>query len=368
MTVDTPSTTAAQPLLIQPHFAERIWGGDKLATEFGKATPPGVTIGESWEIYDENTVLSGPYAGTTVAGLRGIMGRDLTGHVSPAVPFPLLTKLIDAHEALSVQVHPDDAAAQALEHQPNGKTECWYVIQADPGAAITYGFSRDTNPDEYEALVKRGALDGVLRSLPVVAGDVVYIPAGTVHAIGAGIVVYELQQSSDVTYRIYDWNRRDAQGHARELHVAKAKQVLDYHRWTRGTVQPLASPELGRSMLIASNYFCEELIDTHKSIKVSTNDSPFCVCALEHALTVEAGGVQVPLPAFSSVLIPASAGSFRIAAGAGNQSARALISYVPLSPEETRAELRTRGFSDEDIDAFLIQFAPAQDLGKGITH
>jgi mannose-6-phosphate isomerase len=367
MTTQSESTTAVQPLLIQPRFDERIWGGHRLADEFGKAAPPDKAIGESWEIYDDNVVLNGPYAGSTIAQLRDSMGRDLTGHVSPEVPFPLLTKLIDAAEALSVQVHPDDAAAQALEGEPNGKTECWYVLEADPGAAITYGFSQDSNPDQYVELVKEGTLDRVLRSLPVSVGDVIYIPAGTVHAIGPGIVVYELQQISDVTYRIYDWNRKDAQGHSRELHVEKARQVLDYHRWTRGKVQPLVSEDGTRSMLIAARYFCEELIEVHGEIPLTTNESAVSVCALKHPIVVEAGGIAVELPRYSSLLVPAVAGSYRLIESSAGEGGRALIAYVPISQGATRTDLQVRGFSDGEIDSFLANFAPAQDLGQGVA-
>ncbi len=129
--------------------------------------------------------------------------------MSPDDLFPLLTKLIDAQDVLSVQVHPDDSYAREPEGQPYGKTECWYVIDAAPGAELTYGFSRNTHPKEYTRLVAQGTLDEILRPLPVAPGDVIYLPAGTVHAIGKGIMVYEVQQTSDVTYRIFDWNRRD---------------------------------------------------------------------------------------------------------------------------------------------------------------
>jgi mannose-6-phosphate isomerase len=355
-----------QPLLVQPRCDERIWGGHKLATEFGKPAPRDKPVGESWEIYDENTVLNGQYAGCTIAQLRAKMGHDLTGHVPPEKPFPILTKIIDAHDVLSVQVHPDDRFAQLLEREPNGKTECWYVIEADPGAVLTFGFVRDSSPREYEDLVKRGELEKLLRSLPVSPGDVIYIPAGTVHAIGAGIVVYELQQTSDVTYRIYDWNRRDAEGHTRELHVDKARQVLDYHRWTRGKVQPLSRPGSGRSMLIAGDYFCEEWIEAGVADEISTYNSPVAVFALEQPLTVESGGVSVSLPAYSSLLVPPAARSYRVTGASDGGSGRALVSYIPESRQAIRADLEGRGFSASKIDAFMAQFAPADDLGKAI--
>ncbi len=356
------------PMLIRPRYVERIWGGDGLAATLGKPAPRDQTIGESWEIYDENTVANGVYAGKTIGELRGVMGQSLMGHIPADRAFPLLTKLIDAREALSVQVHPDDALAQQLEGQPNGKTECWYVIDAKPGAELTYGFSRDSNPDEYERLVKEGKLDQILRQLRVKAGDVVYIPAGTVHAIGAGIIVYELQQTSDVTYRIYDWNRKDAQGKPRELHVDKARQSLDYHQWTRGPIAPLPTPD-NRAMIIAGPYFNEEIVDS-AGAALSAYDSPVAVCALEHSLSVSlaGGGDAIVVPPYASVLIPAAARGYTIRPQLGDAgTAHALVSYVPASPDATRADLIARGVSAADADAFLARFAPARDLGQGVA-
>ncbi len=355
------------PMLIRPRYVERIWGGDGLAARLGKPAPRDQTVGESWEIYDENTVANGVYAGKTIGELRGVMGKSLMGHVPTNHVFPLLTKLIDAREALSVQVHPDDALAQRLERQPNGKTECWYVIDAKPGAELTYGFSRDSNPDEYERLVKDGRLDQILRQLPVKAGDVLYIPAGTVHAIGAGIIVYELQQTSDVTYRIYDWNRKDAQGQPRDLHVDKARQSLDYHQWTRGPIAPLPTLD-NRAMTIAGPYFNAEVID-NAGAALSTYDSPVAVCALEHSLSVSLaeGGDAIIVPPYASVLIPAAAGGYTIRPQLGDAgAAHALVSYVPASADATRADLIKRGVAAVDADAFLAQFASARDLGQAI--
>lgn len=357
---------ALYPMIIKPRFDERIWGGDALAARFGKAAPRDRPIGESWEIYEENTVANGPYAGQTIGQLRVTLGRDLMGHVTPDALFPLLTKLIDAHDVLSVQVHPDDRFAREIEHQPYGKTECWYVLEAADGAALTYGFSRDSSPEEYTALVQQGTLDQILRPLPVHAGDVVYIPAGTVHAIGAGIIVFELQQTSDVTYRIYDWNRRDAQGHPRELHVDKARLVLDYHRATHGLVRPLPIPGAGRSVLIAGQYFRLDLVDAASSGELSTYDSPVALCALEHPVqvAVRGNGERVTLAPYSSLLIPAAAGAYTLHPASSGDTARVLAAYVPASQDVTRQELAAHGVAGTEIDAFLAQFAPATDLGQ----
>src|SRR5438270_376182 len=204
--------TDLYPMLVRPRFSERIWSGHRLVQQLGKEASPDQPIAESWEIYEENEICNGGYAGQTIGELRAALGRSLTGHVSPDEVFPLLTKLIDARDVLSVQVHPDDHFARVLEHQAHGKTECWFIVDAAPGSDLIYGFARDTSPDEYVRLVEEGKLDQVLRSVPATPGEVIYIPAGTVHAIGAGILLFELQQTSDVTYRIYDWNRRDDSG------------------------------------------------------------------------------------------------------------------------------------------------------------
>ena len=363
--------TDLYPMLIQPRYVERIWGGHTLAERLGKPAPRDQCIGESWEVYEENGVVNGVHAGRTIGDLRAEMGRTLTGHVSPTDLFPLLIKLIDAQDWLSVQVHPDDRFAQEHEGQPYGKTECWYVIDAAPGATLTYGFTRDSSPDEYVELVAAGRLEEILRPLPVRPGDVVYIPAGTVHAIGAGIVVYELQQTSDITYRIYDWNRRDASGHTRALHVDKARQVLDYHRCTRGTVRPLHKPGAHRTMVIAGPYFCLEVIEAAAARALSTDESPVAVTALDQALVVHAGvsGEPVTLAPYSSLLIPAAAGTYLLEPAAPRaQTARALVAYVPISSAATRADLIGRGFADTDVDVFLAQFAPAADLGQAATE
>jgi len=363
------SAQSLYPLLIEPRYVERIWGGHDLDAKLGKHAPADKEIGESWEIYEENSVANGLLQGKTIGLLREELGRDLMGHVAPEGLFPLLTKLIDAREALSVQVHPDDHFAQTLEHQPYGKTECWYVVSAAPGATLTYGFKQDATPREYEQLVADGKLDSILRPLEVHEGDVIYIPAGMVHAIGAGIIVYELQQTSDTTYRIYDWNRRDAAGKPRELHVDKAKQVLDYHAITAGAVTPLQEPDGVRTVIIAGEYFCQELIETGTTTEaISTYQSPVALCALDQPVMIMAGDDEpVTVAPYSSALIPAGVATYTLQPGPKATSpARALVAYIPTSAEATRRDLLERGFDEEAVDAFLAQFAPAADLGQGV--
>jgi mannose-6-phosphate isomerase len=173
-----------------------------------------------------------------------------------------------------------------------------------------------------------------------------------------------------VTYRIYDWNRRDDRGQPRELHVDKARQVLDYRRNTRGTVRTLSKPGSGRTMLIGGRYFCNELIEAGIAGEVSSYDSPVAVCALDQPLvaTVRDGDGPVTLQRYSSLVIPAAARAYTLTPVSGGATARAIVTYVPVSTEDVRSDLRSRGFEGAAIDAFLEQFAPLSDLGQPARH
>jgi len=214
-----------EALFFKPIFKDRIWGGNVLKDMYGDHVPAG-SIGEAWIVSavpgSESVVASGRHAGRTLADLYKT-DRELFPRA--VGDFPLLTKILDAGDRLSVQVHPDDAYARLHERQA-GKTECWYILKAEPGATLVIGHTAKTR-DELKAAVAAGTLEALLVQIPVQAGDFVYIPAGTLHAIGKGIVLLENQQTSDVTYRIYDYDRVDALGHHRELHLEKGLDVTD---------------------------------------------------------------------------------------------------------------------------------------------
>lgn len=213
-----------QPLFLKAVFQEKIWGGDRLRTVFGFDLPSN-KIGEDWAISAHpngvSTVENGEFSGQKLDELW-TNHRELFGNAKGKV-FPLLTKILDAEDDLSVQVHPDDSYGLAHEGEL-GKTECWYIIDAEPGSTIIYGHNAKSR-EELEAMIKEERWDDLLKKVPVKKGDFFYVPSGTIHAIGKGIMILETQQSSDTTYRVYDYDRKDDQGKERELHIQQSVDV-----------------------------------------------------------------------------------------------------------------------------------------------
>jgi mannose-6-phosphate isomerase len=222
------------PLRFAPIFKYRIWGGEKLRQHLSKQCT-GDSIGESWEISDvpgdETLVAEGPLQGTSLRQLIAEFGADLMGQSVIDLfggEFPLLIKFIDARTPLSIQVHPSDEVAKA-KHQSFGKNEMWYVMQADAEASLLVGFDESLTPAEFEKRITTNQVLEVMHSETVAEGDTFYIPTGRVHAIGAGVLLAEIQQTSDITYRIYDYDRVDpATGTKRELHIDQALEVIDF--------------------------------------------------------------------------------------------------------------------------------------------
>lgn len=223
--------TKPEPFLLQPAGKDYLWGGNRLHTLFGKQLPL-QPLAETWECSTHpdgcSIVASGVDKGKTLTEVLQQHPEFLGAKTSATGDLPVLVKLIDAAKDLSVQVHPDDAYAQQYEHEPNGKTEMWYILEAEPGASLIYGFSKPMQPEQLNTCLKENTILSYLQKIPVKKGDVFLIPAGTVHAIGAGIVLAEIQQSSNLTYRLYDYNRTDATGKKRPLHIEKAKAVIQF--------------------------------------------------------------------------------------------------------------------------------------------
>lgn len=221
-------------LKFRPIYKDKIWGGQKIRTYLGKDFGNLANCGESWEISgvdgDLTAVVEGPLAGQTLPELIETYGRDLLGNKvydQFGNQFPLLIKFIDANDDLSIQVHPDDKVSNE-RHQSFGKTEMWYIIQSDPGSKLTTGFSKKVSKEEFKEYSKSSEVLDVLNEEEALPGDVFFLPAGRVHSIGKGLLLAEIQQTSDVTYRVYDFDRTDNEGNKRELHIDQSLDVIDY--------------------------------------------------------------------------------------------------------------------------------------------
>jgi mannose-6-phosphate isomerase len=345
------------PWELNPKLTTAIWGGSELVDDYGKHGDPNAKLGESWECWDANTLSNGTLEGSSVADLRTKLGPQFLGDIDPAQIFPILTKIITAHDWLSVQVHPDDAYAQRVERQPFGKTECWFVFSAQPGAELVLGWTRDTSREEYERRVADGTLGEILRKIPVKAGDTVYIPAGRVHAIGPGVTVFETQQASDLTYRMFDWNRVGLDGKPRELHIQKAADVLHYDGGGETTLEQIEYhfDNLDRTALIADPRFTvERIVATTEPASLATHKRPLILMSLDKPLEVSSGSVTVELGKYQTVLIPAAAEWCTVRATETNAP------FMFVTPPQEKNQLSIRmlaaGVEQSRIDAFVSQF------------
>ena len=271
------------PIKMIPVYKDYIWGGRNLE-RLGRSLPEGI-VAESWEVSAHpdgvSIIANGEFAGLSLPELLAKYGKLIIGTKLPEEyirQFPLLIKLIDANQQLSVQVHPDDQYARTHEGG-YGKNEMWYVIAADPGAEIIYGLVPGTDRESLREAVRENRIESCLNIIPVAAGDAFNIPAGTIHGLGAGIVLAEIQQSSNLTYRLYDYNRRDALGNKRSLHIEKALEVIDYNFVGQaGKLKVLVAedrPGLVRKQLIANLFFEVDLYELDGQTHETTNGERF---------------------------------------------------------------------------------------------
>lgn len=329
------------PLTFIPVFRDYIWGGRNLETRFGRALPPGI-VAESWEISGHpsspTTVENGPLAGQTLPQVLDALGPDLVGSRSQDMldrsKFPLLVKLLDATQPLSVQVHPNDDYANRHENGELGKTEMWYILHAEPDAYLIYGLKPGVSPTSFRQALAAGKLETCLHQLLVKAGDSVFIPAGSVHAIMGGIMLAEIQQNSDTTYRVYDWNRLGPDGQPRPLHVDKAIEVTNFAQVEPGQFQPQLLEEnagLRRETISACPYFNVERVAFKQAgakFAGRCDGSTFEIWGIMSGLgrVGWGAGENLGMPAIRFTLLPAALGDFEIEA---LEPAVFLRAYVP---------------------------------------
>ncbi|MCR1898412.1 mannose-6-phosphate isomerase, class I [Irregularibacter muris] len=266
-------------LFFEPIFKEKIWGGNKLR-DFGYDIPSDKT-GECWAVAahpnGQSIVKNGQFKGQTLGELWE-NHREIFGGIQ-GEKFPLLVKIIDAHEDLSVQVHPRDDYARENENGELGKTECWYILDCDKEAKLVYGINAK-NKEELDEMIDQGRWADLLQSTPIKKGDFFYVPSGTVHALKAGTLVLEIQQNSDTTYRLYDYDRRDQQGNLRELHIEKSKDVIEVPFKNRQYELEVQNIEgMTKTRLIQSEYFTVEKYEINGYSDVE-NNTPFTLCSI----------------------------------------------------------------------------------------
>lgn len=322
---NTAMNAQIYPLQFAPVFKDYPWGGRNLETVLGRQIPDGI-VAESWEISahpnGQTEVIAGPLAGLTLAEVQEKLGEDLLGsrnrHALAMNKFPLLIKLLDANQWLSVQVHPDDEYGLAHEGE-YGKTEMWVVIHAEPGAELIYGLKPGADRDLFASAVEAGQSEALLHRVPVTTGDVVFVPAGAVHSLGPGILVAEIQQNSDTTYRIYDWGRLGNDGKPRPLHIAQALDVIDWGQIEPGTVRPRlisdGSRGLHHEVIGESAYFRTERLGMSAGSRYAdrcAGESFQIWAVLSGRATLTWAGDPLGLSAISWVLLPAALGEFEI--------------------------------------------------------
>lgn len=296
---------------LEPQYRDYVWGGDRLR--------PGQRTAEIWAIFAGDVITSGPLRGRTLAAAAELEGAALLGQRvverfgsgPDGKRFPLLVKLLDCADWLSLQVHPNDEQAAALAGPGQyGKTEAWHVLQASPAAQVLCGFRPEVDRETALNSVRDGTLMEYTRSVPMQTGETIFIPAGTLHALGPGLLVYEVQQSSDITYRVFDWNRPASAG--RKLHIAESLAVLD----TSAAAQPLPPPadRPGRARLVACPYFTLELLNLQSQpLELDPQEQTFhALTVIEGTVAVEGPGWRLLLQRFESAVAPANAGPYRL--------------------------------------------------------
>ena len=301
------------PLKFKTIFKDKIWGGSKIKNVLGRDFSPLPNCGEAWTISgiepESSIVSNGVLKGNTLNELIEVYMDDLVGgkvFTAFGQEFPLLVKFIDAEKDLSIQVHPDDKLAEQ-KHNCNGKTEMWYVIDADKGSKLNIGFNRPMNKQLLKEHIANNTIEDVLHFVPVQSGDAVFIPSGKVHAIGKGILLAEIQQSSDITYRMYDYNRKDETGKLRQLHIEDALEAIHYQD-TNNELISYSKQQNSTNNIVSSPFFSTNFIDFDKPVeKIYTGIDSFVIyTCLSGAAKIICPQAEETIRLGECILMPAS--------------------------------------------------------------
>ena len=300
------------PLIFQPIFKDRIWGGRELERLYGKKIPAG-QIGEAWEISDRpgdaSIIANGPLAGKDLRWLMENHAAEILGDAKPAAEgrFPLLCKILDAREKLSLQVHPPASKAAELKGEP--KTEMWFIADAAPGASLYVGLKHGVTRAEFERKISDGSVADCFHKIPVKAGDTMFLPSGRVHAIGDGLVIFEIQQNSDTTYRVFDWNRLGLDGKPREMHVAQSLASIDFNDFEPKLVETkfAGDGKIQKRSLVKDPLFNVEAWQLNPGTGGSLKPDKLQIIAVTAGtIEIRSGANAVKLSAGQFSLIPAS--------------------------------------------------------------
>lgn len=302
------------PLLFQPILKRIRWGGRRLGSLLHKPIGSENDYAESWEVADhadgQSIVAAGPFAGLSLSDLMREHRRELLGCQDQLTQFPLLIKFLDANDWLSLQVHPDDRLARQFQAHENGKTEAWVILEARPDSQICSGLKSGVTPEQLRQALIQGTVEECLNMIPVKRGDCVFVPAGTVHALGPGIVLAEVQQQSNLTFRLFDWGRLDASGNARPIHVEESITCTDFQR---GPVFPVKPIQLcDQSHIFEELVRCEHFVIRRHRImdpaRMVIEDRFRILIVLEGAIQVRTKYGSVVMPTGTTAIVPACSG------------------------------------------------------------
>jgi len=342
------------PARLEPTFSPRPWGSRSLAPLFPDKTNLAEPIGEAWMTGNESRFANGPFACKTLGEAWPAMPLEWAGtRPDRAAAFPLLVKFIFSEEKLSVQVHPDDKYAAAHEHGGRGKTEMWYAMSARSGAEVLAGLKPEVTRESFKRAIANGTAEDSLLHVPIRAGDAIFVPAGTTHTIGAGLVLCEIQQQSDTTYRVFDYNRRDAQGKPRELHVEKALEVIRFGEQRGGKVTPVLTESEGvaKTFFVACPYFATEKWEFAGRAAASTAREHFeLLIFLEGSGNLKWGGSHAEYAPAQAWLLPAGLGAYELSATTRTSLLR---TYVPGDSKQVWRGLIDQGVTESDLSRIV---------------